>query len=382
MATPIKWDGSPAAVSGNTPYGFYDSDTSFQNDAKFSAVWAARKLGYPIIDVELDSANFYAAFEEAVNEYSYIVNNFNIKENMLTLQGSPTGSNLTGRLTRGSIGRIIKLAEPYGTEVGTGGDVDWKKGHIQITNGTQEYDLNTLWSEVSESGNVIKIRRIFQYEAPASARYFDPNYLQGNFAAQEFGFNSIGMGTGTIYLMRPIYEDMLRMQMIELNDQVRKNGYSFELVNNKLRIFPIPLQDSTLYFDYTVEKDTTIGYYSGSNGTSVITDHHNVPYNNMVYSLINSVGKQWIKKYFLCTAKQMLGLIRSKYASIPIPNSTVTLDGDTLRTEAINEKLGLVDELKEILDASSKHNQLNIKNEENDNIQKIINKIPMKIYIG
>ena len=380
MATPIIWTGSGSEVSGNTPFGFYDNEISFVSDSKASAVWAARRLGYPIVDIELDSNNFYAAFEESVTEYSAIVNNFNIKENLLTLQGSPSGSNLTGRQIRGGLGRIIKLSEFYGAEVGAGGDVDWKVGSINVVADTQVYDLNVLWADVSESSNTIKIKRIFHNRIPASQKYFDPNYLQYSYAQQEFGFDSIG--AGTTYMMRPVYEDLLRIQRIEIANQVRKSAYSFEIINNKLRLFPKPTSDYKLWFHYTVEHDVNLGYVSGSDGLGVITDHHNVPYQNMKYKLINSVGKQWIKKYFLATCKEMLGTIRSKYASVPIPNGDVTLDGDTLRIEANTEKDRLITDLKEILEASSRRSQLDSKSEEDENIQKIINKVPMQLYIG
>jgi len=378
MSDPIVWLGSGSAVSGNTPYGFYDTDAQFVADAMSAAKWAALRLGYPIQDVELSDSNFYAAYEQSVTEYGATVNDYNIRQNLLEVVGSPTGSNITGAEIRGGNGKIIRLAENYGSIVGAGGDVSWYKDSIDVISGTQEYNLNDL-SFNGVSGSSIRIKQIFHGPTPASRRFYGISGYDFNSAMSDsFGFDSI-MG-GTQFVLRPLYEDLLRMTRIELSDQIRKSSYSFELHNNKLTLFPIPTSNYKLWIQYTVKDEEDD---AGSSTTiGVVSDHHNIPYNNLVYSNINAVGKHWIKKWFLAECKEMLGIIRSKYPTIPIPDGEVSLDGDSLKQMAESEKERLKEELKETLEATSKKAQMELKSEEAEQQQKILNKYPLNIYIG
>jgi hypothetical protein len=181
----------------------------------------------------------------------------------------------------------------------------------------------------------------------------------------------------------PIFEDLLRMQAIEFNDQYRKSQYSFQLVNNKLTIFPIPEKNTRLYFDYvlTADRDDVLAMPSGSDPNS-ISDYSNAPYDNMQYQYINDVGKQWIRKYGLALTKELLGTIRSKFGTVPIPNSEVTLDGDTLRAEATAEKEALIQQLRENLEQTSRKMMMEADSEESTRLQEKLNKVPLNIYIG
>ena len=161
MAQQPIWPGSGSAVSGSTPFGLYDNDSEFQTEAPKFATWCARRLGYPIMSVELQDVQFYACLEESITEYSAQVNQFNIVDNLLTLKGQPTGSNFTHKNVTPTLGRQVRLAEQYGTEAGVGGSVDIKKGSINVVSGSQEYDLNTLFANVSESGADIEIKRVY-----------------------------------------------------------------------------------------------------------------------------------------------------------------------------------------------------------------------------
>ena len=385
------WIGSSSFSSGNTPYGFYDSDTEFSGSGNHSvdkfSDWAARRLGYPIVAVEMPSGSFYACYEESITEYSAQVNQFNIKDNMLALQGQDTGSgstktNLTHRKLTPTLGRNIQLAEQYGTEAGVGGTVSWKTGSISIHSGSQEYDLNALWANVSESGNgPIEIRKVFYEASPAITRYFDPYAGTGDGSynmMDAFGWGNYSPAVQ--FMMMPIYADLLKIQAIEFNDQIRKSAYSFELVNNKLRIFPSPTSSYKLWFKYLVKKDRDTTLQGTSTG--VITDFSNAPFNNMEFKEINDVGKQWIKKYGLALCKELLGIIRGKYASLPIPNAETTLDGDTLRTEAATEKEILVTQLREILEQTSRRSLLEADKDEAEYLQEKLAKVPYPIYIG
>jgi|TARA_B100001094_G_scaffold303481_1_gene331618 hypothetical protein len=384
------WPGSSSFSAGDTPYGFYDSDTHFSGSSnhnvdKFSD-WAAKRLGYPIIAVELQKEQFYACYEEAITEYSAQVNQYNIRDNMLALQGQETGSgdaktNLTHRKLTPTIGRNIQLAEQYGTEAGVGGTVDFKSGSIAINSGSQVYDLNTLIADDVENGNAIEVRKVHYEGSPAVTRYFDPYAGTGDGSYNML--DSFGWGNNSPavqFMMMPMYADLLKVQAIEFNDQIRKSAYSFELVNNKLRIFPNPTSNYTLHLSYLVKKDRDSTLQGTTDG--VITDFSNAPFDNMAFININEVGKQWIKKYGLALCKELLGTIRSKYASLPIPGAETTLDGDTLRTEASTEKETLVTQLREMLDQTSRKALLEADKDEAEYLQEKLAKVPYPIYIG
>ena len=384
MAQQPIWPGSGSAASGSTPFGLYDTDSEFQTEAPQFAKWCAQRLGYPIMAVELQDTQFYACFEESISEYSAQINQFNIKDNLLSLQGQPTSSNFTHKRLSRTMGETIKLSKQYGTEAGVGGDVDLKKGSISVTSGSQEYDLNALFSEVSESGKAIEIKRVYYEATPAMQRFFDPYATTGYGTinmVEGFGFGDYSPAVS--FTLMPLFEDLLRVQAIELNDSIRKSAYSFTLTNNKLRVFPDPEEDRRLYFDYVVTSDRDNPLqteYSGS--ADVVSDFSNARFDFMTYSKINDVGKQWIRKYGLALSKELLGIIRSKYGSIPIPNADTTLDGDTLRSEAATEKEVLITQLREMLDQTSRKALLESDRDEAEFLQEKLQKVPYPIYIG
>ena len=384
MAQEPIWPGSGSAVSGNTPFGFYDTDSEFQGEAPKFATWCAQRLGYPLMNVELQDKQFYACLEESVSEYSAQINQFNIKDNLLTLQGQSTSSNLTHKRVTPNLGRSVFLSQAYGTEAGVGGLVEVKSGSVDIVSGSQTYDINALWAEVSESGNAIELKKVFYEETPAVQRYFDPYAGTGAGTMNlldQFGFGNYS--PAVTFLMMPVYADMLRLQAIELNDQIRKSAYSFQLRNNKLRIFPRPDSSYKLHFEYVVRSerdDVLVTEYSGS--SDVISDFSNVPYDNMKFTNINDVRKQWIRKYGLALTKELLGIVRSKYGAIPIPGAETSLDGDTLRSEASAEKEALVTQLREILEQSSRKALMEADKDESEFLQEKLKKVPYPIYIG
>ena len=384
MAQEPIWPGSGSAVSGNTPFGFYDTDSEFQSEAPKFADWCAQRLGYPLMNVELQDSQFYACLEESVSEYSAQINQFNIKDNLLSLQGQSTSSNLTHKRVTPNLGRSVFLSQAYGTEAGVGGLVEVKSGSVDIVSGSQTYDLNALWADVSESGNAIELQRVFYEETPAVQRYFDPYAGTGAGTMNlldQFGFGNYS--PAVTFLMMPVYADMLRLQAIELNDQIRKSAYSFQLRNNKLRIFPRPDSSYKLHFEYVVRSDRDNALITEHSGSSdVISDFSNVPYDNMKFTNINDVWKQWIRKYGLALTKELLGIVRSKYGAIPIPGAETSLDGDTLRSEASAEKEALVTQLREILEQSSRKALMEADKDESEFLQEKLKKVPYPIYIG
>lgn|SRR6185312_3284066 len=399
----IFWPGSGSSPIGNTSLGLYEDDDLFVNDAPLIASWVASRLGYPIMAVELTDRQIYDMFVEAITEYSSQVNEFNIRENMLAIQGASTASSFTQRLVKGSpLPFTIEVAQDYGTEAGAGGNVDWKRGYIDTTPGQQQYDLQQVWANVSESGNRIEIRKIWHDRSPAISRggfgFGDvgvgpndaSNNLLGEFGWAGFdgGLNGVtGAGTAGQFLIMPMYETLLRVQAIELNDEIRRSQYSFELINNKITFTPVPVGER-IYFQYLVTQDKfdvatgdTLISGSQSSAGSIVSDYSNAPYTNIPYSTINDVGKRWIRKYTLMLCKETLGRILSKYENMPIPNAEVRLDGELLRQEAEKEKSDLWEQLRESLAEAGRQKQFE-KNKQNiENQQEILRRAPMGFYI-
>jgi len=387
----IRWPGSGSAVVGNTAYHFYDNDSIFVRDCYSSALWAAKRLGYPIVDIELLDVNFYAAFEESVNEYGAIINQWNIVNNLANFIGSSVSSSLinnqtglTGIAVSGApIPYLVNLADAYGSEAGVGGKVDLKKGSVDVVMNQQTYDLQSLWGDTQEDFNRIEIRKVFHERPPAFARIYDPFSMTGmsySNVLTELGFGAYSPAVQ--FLMCPIFEDLLRGQAIQFNDLVRKSAYSFQLMNNKLKIFPIPTYNFKMWFDYVVKNEKDWSMVASGNPYQNISDYSNIPYNNPIYTHINDAGKQWIRKYFLACCKETLGLIRQKHMTIPIPGGELTLDGAELRSEAKEEKEKLVTDLNTMLEKSSKTVQAEAKATEAEKLQDVLRRIPTLIYVG
>ena len=376
------YDGSAntGSVSGSTPFGLYDSQEDYCTASANTADWCARTLGYPITDIEMQDVQFFACFEEAVTEYSSQVNRFNIRENLLSAKGNSTSSNFTHKSITPNLGRLIGLSKQYGSEVGSGGLVDWKTGHITTVSGSngweQEYDLTSvLTGSGGTTGSVdLEVKRVFHQKRPANARHYDPQF------GSQLALNSFGWGgtmAGISYLAMPLYDDLLKIQQVEFDDTIRKSMYTFELINNKLKIHPVPETEYKFYIQYieTSDRNTLVT-------SSAVSDYSNMAYNNMSYSNINDPGKQWIRKYTLSLVKQVLGSVRSKYSSIPIPGAETTMDGDTLRSEGAAEAEALVASLREDLEAASRRNLMEKEQEITDFQQGMLNKAPLNIYVG
>ena len=387
MAQELIYPGSSSFFPGQTPFGIYDDDYVFQEDAPKMALWCARRLGFPIQNVELQDENFYACFEEAVSEYGAQVNQFNIRNNLDSLKGKKTGTNYSQKLVQGTnLPTLIGISDAYGTLSGVGGETQIKKGHIKLTPGKQEYDLMELWANVSESANRIDIVKVFQEPVPAINRFFDPYSVSGQGTLNlidEFGFGSYSPGAQ--FVLMPIFEDLLRIQQIEFNDQFRKSAFTFNIVDNKIRIFPMPSaisigQYPILYFDYFVRKEFVEN--STNIQSDVVSDYSNIGYDFIEYGGINDVGKQWIRKYTLALVKELLGAIREKYSTIPIPGSEISLDGAALRSEAQTEKEALMTQLRETLEELSRKVQFDNRNTEANQHQEMLRKVPLAIYIG
>lgn len=370
---------TPSVGSRPTPFGYYDGDAVFKVEADKVADYCARSVGYPIMDVELQDLNFWAAFEESTTKFTTMVNMYNAKDYIVTLQGTSKDTNLSGRNVQTNLGRVIEMSKTYGTEAGSGGTVDWKRGRIAINTVSQSYDLDALWTDVSESGKRIEIKRVFHNEDPAIVRYFDPQTDTGRGTQtmlEGFGWGSYSPAVS--FLVMPLYADMLRMQAIEMNDQIRKSSFSFEIQNNKLRLFPIPEQDYTLYFDYVVVEDRNNPL---NTPTGSISDLSNVPYDRIQFADINDIGVQWIYEYTLAVSKEMLGLVRSKYSTVPIPGSEATLNGADLIAQGRETKTQLLTDLKELLLSMGRETTMQAEATIATAMQQQLAKVPTTIYV-
>ena len=379
MADVQIWNGSSTFTVGQTPNGFYDSDADFQADADKVAKYCATRLGYPMLDVELYSGSFYAAFEEAVTAYGNEVYQYKVRENYLSFEGSDANTNVNNAVIAPNLQGSVRVSDYYGTEAGVGGNVTKYSGSIDVVQGTQNYDLGQWKTDNNITGN-IEIRKIFYQSPPAILRYFDPyagtgTGIQSLMDAFDFGNQSPGIN----FMMMPVYFDILKIQAIEFNDEVRKSGYSFEIVNDNIKLFPTPKESGKVWFEYYIEseKNNSIAL----DGTGFVSNVSNVPYENPTYSRINSIGRQWIREYTLAVAKEMLGYVRGKYGTVPIPGAETTLNAADLLADARSEKGALITQLRDFLDQSSRSKQLERQTAESNNLKGTFSNVPMVIYV-
>lgn len=380
MNIPI-WPGSSSFDIGDTPFGFYDLDQDFRTDADKVAEFCTRRMGYPLNDIELQDINFYTAFEEAITTYGNEVFAFKVRDNQLSLEGSDVNGDATNKVVTPNMGNIIRLSKQYGAEAGSGGNLEYYSGSINVVQNQQDYDLEA-WKNNLGITSSIEVKKVFYEAPPAITQYYDP-YSGTGFGFQAL-FNSFGfaaMSPATNYLMMPLSYDLQTIQAIEMNQQVRKSNYSFEIINNRLRIFPIPtVSTGSIFIEYIKDDERLNNSIDPSdNKVSSVAD---APYSNPTYSRINSVGRQWIFEYTLAIAKEMLGWVRSKYSTLPIPNSEVTLNGDSLLREAADNKVRLIERLREYLDQTSRQALLERRANESEFKNKELAQVPYTIYVG
>lgn len=400
MANIQIWDGSTNFIAGeSTPFGFYDDDLSFQEDAPKVARYCAEKLGWPVLDIELHERQFYAAFEEAVTAYGKEVIEAITAETISSqLGGGAAGSAVNQTIFRPSLQNVIITSAQYGTEAGVGGPVTLRTAMIDLVGGQQDYNLTSLIGQ-----GAIEIRKVFYEAPPAIMRYFDPyagtgTGIQSLMDAFDFGSFSPGVN----FLLMPASYDVLKTQAIEFNDQIRKSTYSFEIHNNILTLFPVPAKAGKLKVQYYIQSEKTDKYISdtvsfaatansagsvtgtgGSNTTTgVTTNLSNANTQNLIYSEINSIGRQWIFKYAAATCKEILAYVRGKYETVPVPGSEVRLNAADLLADARTEKATLIETLKATMQTASLTNQLQLQATQTQYINDALQKVPMLIYVG
>jgi len=489
MNIPI-YDGCPIWDPQAVPFGFYNDQVEFQTDAVKVAKFCAARLGYPLVDVELQSGSFFTAFEEAITIYGNELYAYTIRDNQLSLEGATTGSNLNQALITPSFEPIVRLTEQYGAEAGSGGNVPYYSGSFELTSSIQDYSFTQFLSGSSLTGSEynlgLEVKRVFyQEQVPASARLLSPYGGFGFGGAMAAGITGLGgFGGGMGFLMMPLNYDMQVIQSIEMNEMVRRSNYSFEIKNDKLRVFPIPgaygatgldnnliigddlTMDATITTSVTLEATLPLLATTGSGATAIVksdgvnitevevskigngyevdsiitisqtslvtagftdasgditititkdnlspvatagkiwfeyilrnervetsiqqmptqvTNVSNSPYTNPNYDYINSVGRQWIFEYALALSKEMLGYVRGKYSSIPIPNAEVNLNQGDLLSAATAEKLALIERLRAYFDETSRQSLLARRAEEAESKMVELQQVPYTIYIA
>jgi hypothetical protein len=279
------------------------------------------------------------------------------------------------------MGTTFLLSEQYGEAVNVGGGVNLYSGSIVLTGSKQVYDLENDSSLEDSSGNRLEIQSVFNNQPSAISRFYDP--FAGTYDNIElldsFGFGNVSPAVS--YILRPISYDLARANAIETNDLVRKSAYSFEIINNKMRIFPKPdTSGDKIWFTYYSKNDrqSTTRTYTNNK----VSDPSNIPYQFITYEEINAAGRQWIRKMTLALAKELLGIIRSKYASMPLPDGEVSLDGEGLKAEGREEKANALEELSTFLESVSLAEGARKEQEVAESQQQVLNKAPLNIYIG
>tara|TARA_Y100000034_G_C6868641_1_gene396216 strand:- start:137 stop:1333 length:1197 start_codon:yes stop_codon:yes gene_type:complete len=379
-----------------TPFGFFDNDVAFQTEANAMVVFTKRKLGDDILSVELTKKQIWACFEESLLEYSSIVNTYQAQSQIMDLMGFPTGSALSGStnigphgyeqmLPRSNLDFVARQAESYVQEAGLGGSYNSMSGSIALKKDVQDYDIyellkdadgNTIFSNAANTPkSKLKIFEVFHFSPQAAYRFFDTtsaiNYLNNEFSFESFT-------PETIFYILPVFEDVLRAGQLDLSSRVRRSNYSYKIVGTKIRIFPRPTQDSPKKlwirvgfvsnpFNPAYQDDTKFG----TNNLS------NIPYGNLWFDRINSIGRQWIRQYTLACSKEVLGLVRSKFGSVPIADSELSLNGDALVTQGREEKADLKTVLREILDKMTYNQLIVAEADKSDAMTRILKAIPM-----
>lgn len=386
MANSEIWNGTATFNQlESTPFKFYNTDFQFRQDAVKVSAFCAQRLGYPSMDVEMGSEQFFTCFEAAVTTYGNELYLYQIRNNFLSLENSPNNDVLNNAVIQPNLSNLVRLAQDYGTEAEVGGNVTLHKGYIELQVGQQEYDLKEWTKEYLDlhSGDSIEIRNVYYHNDPAIVRYFDP-YAGTGYGSQQlldaFGFGNYSPAIN--FMLMPLSYDMGVMQAIELNDEIRKSAFSFSIVNNKLKIFPIPFSLKNLYFEYYIQSEKNKPIANEDNLGGLITDISNVPYNNPVYSKINAPGRYWIFEYTLALAAENLGFIRGKYSTVPIPGAETTLNQADLISKGKESQTALIEKLRIDLDEASRKAQLLRKSEESENMQKILSNVPLPIWIG
>lgn len=470
------------SVDRPTPFGVYDNDDHFIEDANAMIVYVKRRLGDDVMSVELTDKQIWANFEEATLEFSKNINANQAASYMSNFLGLSTGFNETFKQTNGKYtgvytdengdevtgtleiqdltdprfkvnnyivdeegdrvqvggqdvlsapvvdqrlgphGReqtfpretmeyLVRRAEPYANEAAVGGIAGYVRGFIELKEGSQDYNVYKDLRIPAPDGNIltldlfdphgdpnqltlfnpkyrdeimptaaptkIKLQEIYHFSPQAAYRFFDTtsavNYLNNQFAFESFT-------PETVFYVLPVFEDLLRASQLDISNRVRRSNYSYRLQGSQLRIFPRPTSDNPqnlfVRFGFPTDPYKSDLPYEDETITGV-SNISNVPFGAIKYSGINSMSRQWIKQYCLAICKETLGLIRSKFSSVPIPGSDLQMNGSELISQGREDRDRLITGLKETLESLQYQKILEADAQQSESMSTILKRIPV-----
>ena len=371
-----------------TPFGIFDADTQFQTEADNMITFVKRKLGDDILSVELTKKQIWGNFEEATLEFGSLVNQYTMKSQMMLLLGTPTGS-LTGSentFPRQTLETLARFAEPYAGEAGVGGAYNQISGSIPLRSQVQDYDIfremvdgsgsNVFDNQPGVLKTKVRISEVFHFGPQAAYRFFDTtsaiNYLNNEFSFESFT-------PETIFYVLPVFEDILRAGMLDLSTRVRRSNYSYKVIGSKIRIYPMPTQmfPQNLFIRVRYFNDPLNPDFQDQTIRGGVSSLANAPFGNIQFSNINSVGKQWIRQYVLALSMEQLGLMRSKFGTLPVPGGNVTLNGADLVGKGREDKKELATKLREMLETLTYEKLIETAATRSENIMKQLRHIPV-----
>lgn len=410
--------GTITEVNAGVSFGIYSDSSSplysvdFLSGAADQVTYTYKKLGGAILDIELKADNVYACYEEAVLEYSYLVNIHQAKNALSSLLGSTTGTfDQDGILKSGSLSSslgnthlslkypkfdysyIKRVSQGISTEAGIGGNITIYSASFTVTDGIQDYDLQAILSQSSDTDTAVNYYGLIDNKKVVIKKvyYKTPGSLW-KFYGQQGSVNVLGNMTSygqyaddSTFELVPVWQNRLQSMAYEDSMYVRSSHYSYEIINNKLRIFPPPVSGvspSKMWIQFFIPTDSWVEETNKEIGINGINNLNTLPFGNIPYTSINSIGKHWIRRFALACAKGILGQIRSKFSTIPIPGQDITLNGSALIDQSEKEKEELRTELKQILDELTYPKLAESESSLLEQTEQLLQKIPNLIYVG
>ena len=399
IALPVT--GAHADVVDSLAIGFYTSN-EFVTGAVAQVAYTYKRLGGDVLDIEIKAENVYNHYEEAVLEYSYIVNLHQARNSLGSALGGPTGSfKHTGELSGSTESVSLKYpkfqfdyafrnADKFSSEALVGGTEPVYSASLDRETGICDYDLQSIVSS-SQDGSLwdgmgnkrIKVRQVYYISPRQMWRFY--GYYGGLNVVGDF-HNYGQYADDSTFNVIPPWQNKAQAIAYEDHLYTRTSHYSYELLDNKLRLHPTPNAQSPakFWFKFTVENDggafATGSYDSGVDG---VNNMNTLPMENIPFENINSIGQQWIRRFALALSKETLGQVRGKFGgNIPIPGDNVTLNASDLLSQASTEQQALREELNKQLDEMLYSKIAETDKAMVDNMDAIVAKTPLKIFVG
>jgi len=400
--------GSTTNVADACPIGAYTTSADFITGAVAQVAYTYKKLGGDVLDLEITEQNIYANYEESCLEYSYIVNAHQAKSVLGSVLGGTTGSfNHKGEIKSGetlsgsnvalkypkfSFETAFRIGEAFGTEALVGGRQTIYSASFDRVNDQQDYDLQSIVSSsATDSASAfynkvgdkrVKIRQVYYISARQMWRFY--GYYGGlNVVGDAHNYGQYA--DDSTWQVIPAWQNKLQAVAYEDHLYTRTSHYSYEILNNKLRIYPTPdsVSPEKFWFRFSIENESDAWEDDYASGQDGINNINTVPFENLPYENINSIGKQWIRRFALALSKETLGQIRGKFGgAVPIPGDSVTLNASDLLSQAATEQKDLREELKTLLAELTYDKLIATDKDMSENAKEIIQDVPLKIFVG